>query len=685
MLHHKIFCLCIALCVFFYSKAQEEYDLVFDGNASLGSSWNYIDQNSEFIFFATTSSANGRELWISDGTPTGTGILKDIHTSGSGLPNQPPGIVVNDILYFAANEGTSTGQELWKSDGTEAGTVLVKDIYSGSNFGFDSEYIVEFDGGIAFTGQDEDGEELWISDGTESGTVQVKDIKTGSTGSLVRYIANANGTLYFIAADASEFGLWKSDGTDAGTTKLSDLGTDANPEHVTFHQGNILFYNFTSSDPTMDEVWISDGTVEGTEKLTDMGTSGPINDPMVAAGTNLYFRAADDAAGIELYKTDGTAGGTGLVKDLDEGAGDSFPENFVEFMGEIYFVAETDLWKSDGTDEGTAIVVPDVNSRTEILSDGSNLYYRIDNNLGIYNPADGASVIETAPDFYVHDLKTIFKDELYFIGSDDIEDEFDLWKYNLSPKEDQTITFDELSAVTFGDSDFNLTATSTSELTVTFESSDDDVAEINGNAVTINGAGTCDITASQVGDDEYNAADAVVRTLTVNKASQTITFATLPVKEVSDNPFTLTATASSGLDLSYASSNTSVATVNTNGEVTITGIGSTTITASQAGDANYLAATDVEQTLTVIDALGLNDNSNLRIYPNPVTELVNIELMDQSLKGTFELINSAGKIVLSKRIKSSRMIIKMDKYPLGVYYLRHKETGQSFKILKASQ
>ncbi len=684
MLHHKIICFSIALCLFFYSNAQEEYDLVFDGNASLGSSWNYIDQNSEFIFFATTSSANGRELWISDGTATGTGILKDIHSSGSGLPNQPPGIVVNDILYFAANEGTSTGQELWKSDGTEAGTVLVKDIYSGNNFGFDSEYIVEFNGGVAFTGQDEDGEELWISDGTESGTVQVKDIKTGSTGSLVRYIANANGTLYFIAADASEFGLWKSDGTDAGTTKLSDLGTDANPEHVTFHQGNILFYNFTSSDPTMDEVWISDGTVEGTEKLTDMGTSGPINDPMVAAGTNLYFRAADDAAGIELYKTDGTAGGTGLVKDLDESAGDGFPENFIEFMGEIYFVAKSDLWKSDGTEEGTTIVVPDVNSRTEILSDGENLYYRIDNNLGIYNPTDGASVIETAPDFYVHDLKTIFKDELYFIGSDDIEDEFDLWKYNLSPKEDQTITFDQLSSVTFGDSDFNLTATSSSGLDVSFESSDENVAEINGTTVTIIGAGTCNITASQAGDDDYNAATDVVRELVVNKAAQTITFGSLPIKEVGSNPFSLSATASSGLDVSYTSSNTSVATVNASNEVTIIGTGTTTITASQSGNANYLAASDVEQSLTVVDVLSIGDQSNFKIYPNPVSDQLTLELGDR-IRNTVELMDASGKVVYSNGLEKGTHIISMEQLPSGVYYLQLKESGQVFRLVKASR
>ena len=609
--------------------------------------------------------------------------MKDINTSGSGIPNQPVGLVVNDILYFAANEGVSSGQELWKSDGTEEGTVLIKDIYPGNNFGFDTEYIVEFEGGVVFTGKDTFGEELWKSDGTEEGTVQIKDIKTGASSSFVRYIANANGTLYFIAAEASEYGLWKSDGTEGGTTKLADLGANSGPEHVTYHQGNILFYNFTSSLES-DEVWISDGTIEGTEVLANTSTSGPINDPMVASGNNLYFRAGTDEFGIELFKTDGTAEGTGLVKDLDESAGDGFPENFIDFMGEIYFVGDAKLWKSDGTEEGTVVVVPEVSNRTEILSDGSNLFYRVNGDLGIYNPTDGASVISTAPDFYVHELMTIFKDELYFIGSDDIEEEYELWKYNLSPKEDQSITFDELEAVTFGDDGIDLTATSSSGLSVTFSSSDETVAEINGTTATIIGAGTCNITASQAGDDVYNAAEDVIRELIVNKATQSITFSALPVKELGDSPFMLTATASSGLDVSYTSSNQGVATVSANGEVTIVGIGTTTITASQAGNANYLAASNVEQTLTVVDVLSISDQNAIKIFPVPVSDQLTIDF-GKAINTTVELIDSSGKVVYSKIMERSKHVIPMEQLPTGIYYIRLSENNQVFRLVKSAK
>jgi hypothetical protein len=87
-------------------------------------------------------------------------------------------------------------------------------------------------------------------------------------------------------------------------------------------------------------------------------------------------------------------------------------------------------------------------------------------------------------------------------------------------------------------------------------------------------------------------------TITIDQASQTITFGALASKVYGDAAFALTATASSGLTVSYSSSNTAVAIVSGN-TVTIVGAGSTTITASQAGDANYTAASTVDQTLTV--------------------------------------------------------------------------------------
>ncbi|MBL7875554.1 MAG: DUF1573 domain-containing protein [Cyclobacteriaceae bacterium] len=165
-------------------------------------------------------------------------------------------------------------------------------------------------------------------------------------------------------------------------------------------------------------------------------------------------------------------------------------------------------------------------------------------------------------------------------------------------KAGQTITFDPLPNKTFGDGSFTLNAESTSALSLSYSSSNTSVATVSGNSVTIVGAGSTSITASQGGNAIFNAATPVVRALTVNKADQTISFEPLVAKGISDPPFSLSATASSGLTVSYTSSNTSVATVS-GSTVTIVGQGTTTITASQAGNGNYNAASAVQQSLTI--------------------------------------------------------------------------------------
>ena len=162
----------------------------------------------------------------------------------------------------------------------------------------------------------------------------------------------------------------------------------------------------------------------------------------------------------------------------------------------------------------------------------------------------------------------------------------------------QSITFNALTSKTYGDSSFSLTGSASSGLPLSYSSSNTSVATVSGSVVTVVGVGSTTITASQIGNSSYNAATSVSQTLTVNKAAQTITFGALTLKTYGDSSFSLTGSASSGLSLSYSSSNTGVATVS-GSVVTIVGAGSTTITASQVGNSSYNAATGVSQALTV--------------------------------------------------------------------------------------
>jgi hypothetical protein len=168
-------------------------------------------------------------------------------------------------------------------------------------------------------------------------------------------------------------------------------------------------------------------------------------------------------------------------------------------------------------------------------------------------------------------------------------------------KQDQTITFAALPVKVYGDADFTLGATASSGLTVSYLSSNTAVATIVSSNIHIVGAGTSTITASQGGDANYNAAPDVPQVLTVSKANQTITFNALPAKVVGNADFSPGATASSGLAVSYTSSNTAVATIVSN-NIHIVGAGTSVITASQVGNTNYNAATDIPQSLTVTAA-----------------------------------------------------------------------------------
>ena len=166
----------------------------------------------------------------------------------------------------------------------------------------------------------------------------------------------------------------------------------------------------------------------------------------------------------------------------------------------------------------------------------------------------------------------------------------------------QSITFNALSSKTYGDSSFSLSGSASSGLSLSYSSSNTGVATVSGSVVTIVGAGSTTITASQVGNSSYNAATSVSQALTVNKASQTISFTILPAKTYGDPAFVLTGSSTSGLSVSYSSLNPSVATVS-GSTVTIVASGTSTITATQSGNSNYNAASSVSRNLSVSQAI----------------------------------------------------------------------------------
>lgn len=169
---------------------------------------------------------------------------------------------------------------------------------------------------------------------------------------------------------------------------------------------------------------------------------------------------------------------------------------------------------------------------------------------------------------------------------------------NISNETFQSITFGTLSNITFGAAPFAVSATASSGLTVTFTSGSSGVCTVTGATVTIVGGGTCSITASQSGNGTYAAATPVTQTFTVNPEAQTISFGPLSAITLPASPFAVSATASSGLGVSFSTTSTGVCTVN-GATVTPISSGTCSITASQPGNANYASATQVTQSFTI--------------------------------------------------------------------------------------
>ncbi len=276
---------------------------------------------------------NGRELWVSDGTASGTKMLKDINTSGAGAEpfNLTP---CGNQLFFIADD-SDHGQELWVTDGTESGTRLVKDIFSGI---VSSTYTTGLKPGIIAM-QDkvyfcaiEDtktGYELYVSDGTDTGTKLVKDLLQGDYKNSIPYVFGACDKFIIMYA-TNEHGrnsVWISDGTAEGTEQIIDdsagnLIQNTSLKHLNL--GDKLIFQFTSKE-FGSELWVSDGTISGTHILIDAtpGIASGVDGTMFRLGNQFIFTASNPFFGKELWISDGTQDNTHLFADLLPGANGS--------------------------------------------------------------------------------------------------------------------------------------------------------------------------------------------------------------------------------------------------------------------------------------------------------------------------------------------------------------------------
>jgi ELWxxDGT repeat protein len=314
----------------------------------------------------------GRELWKSNGTSSGTEMVRDLNTniySSDYSPNwlgfgesMPENLTcISSILFFTADDGTH-GTELWRSDGTSAGTTIVRDIRPGLNSSSPAK-LTNVNGMLFFSADDgSHGTELWKSNGTSAGTVMVRDVHPGTAASILpagpndgNTLVNVNGTLYFNADDGTHGQeLWKSNGANSGTTLVRDLNSGTH--------------------------------YDATKKATVANVGNPVL--LTNVNGNLFFSAYDAAHGRELWTSNGASAGTVMVRDTRLNVPGSSPGNLTNGNGRVFFSADdgvhgAELWTSDGTSAGT-VLLRDIHAGTagasiaSLAVVGTKLYFRAD-------------------------------------------------------------------------------------------------------------------------------------------------------------------------------------------------------------------------------------------------------------------------------------------------------------------
>jgi ELWxxDGT repeat protein len=308
------------------------------------------------LFFVAGSGGYHCGLWRSDGTSAGTLLVREFPGTMDGCftlydhlgPKQLT--VVNGRLFFVADDDTH-GSELWKSDGTAEGTVMLRDIREGDEIGSGPETLTAVDGILLFFADDGiHGQELWRSDGTSSGTVMVKDIQPGPLGSTVHdfgsptiQTASMGGALFFFANGAK---LWRSDGSEVGTVEVKTLPPapfflSAVPTELTSVSDRIFFI---ALDAGGFELWTSDGTEEGTRIVASLPLThqSTVYPPQnfAAFGDLLAFAAVGSNGSTALWISDGTRQGTRAIKDLSLRMELYQPNGLISAAGRLFFAAD---------------------------------------------------------------------------------------------------------------------------------------------------------------------------------------------------------------------------------------------------------------------------------------------------------------------------------------------------------
>jgi ELWxxDGT repeat protein len=376
-------------------------------------------------FFSTYTSSSGIELWKTDSTEAGTTMVLDIAPGeqSSGISSL---VAVGDKVYFSALTNPYSGPwMLWVSDGTSAGTHKVKDSYP-----IVAGIPTNIDGILYFSGSDDvNGQEPWKSDGTDTGTSMIANLypESGPPSDPFELVAAGDWVYFKASSNGKTFTLWRSDGTSAGTLNVGlypyfsvAIGRSLLFSYYVYERINGSYLErgvYGTSDGTPEGTAYSDALtrrfppfsypyrVLGDKLLLAQGESSlwaatiASDAPPVPLGVATPYCPANFAGRLlfldknqqSLMTTDGTLKGTYEIARLGDPAGCP-----VVFKGNVFFsttnnsTLERKIWKTDGTFDGTTVVMsfpPGV--YTGFTAAGRNLFIILDGDLWVTDGTEG--------------------------------------------------------------------------------------------------------------------------------------------------------------------------------------------------------------------------------------------------------------------------------------------------------
>ncbi len=330
------------------------------------------------LYFTVAGTDGLAQLWTSNGTSAGTSLVKDLGVTASygyshgnysvGINNTL--VAVGGTLYFAADDSTH-GAELWSDTVATGTTQLVNDINPGQG-GSDPHDLVDWNGRLAFAANDGSSplsSQLWTSGGTAGSTTKAASFSPGATESAVTGTSSSSrivlGSELLLALNDGVRGtsLWATNGTAAGTQFLAAV----DPTNFAILNGTAYFLGSSAGSPFA--LWMTNGTASGTTRVMDLSSDGRIGsyfffneEQLAASGGKLYFTTSDGNGGVDLWASNGTAGGTSVIRDFAAtpvgSSAIASVTDMTPFGGNLAFIANggtsgTQVWITNGTTGGT--------------------------------------------------------------------------------------------------------------------------------------------------------------------------------------------------------------------------------------------------------------------------------------------------------------------------------------------